>query len=246
MSGRPEARICGTHAAHAVFRSRPDAILRAWLVEEAVPLHGELLRFLARSRRAYHVTDAAEIERVSQTVHHEGICLLAEERPVLSFDALLAGLATRARPLVALEEVSNPHNVGALLRVAGFFGVDTVLVEGTGRLPSATIRIAEGACEVVDVVPVRDLAQSLERLHREGLAVVGTSGRGDLSLYDPLVSPECVVLFGAEGPGLSPRAFASCDAVVAIPGAGVIESLNVSNAAAVVIAQLRRLAAAGT
>ena len=242
MSARAEARVCGTHAAQAVFRRRPDAIVRAWLVEEAVPLHGDLLRLLARSRRAYHVTDAAEIERVSQTVHHEGICLQVEERPVLTFDALLATLGSRARPLVALEDVSNPHNVGAVLRVAGFFGVDTVLVEGSGRMPSATIRIAEGACEVVDVVPVRDLSQALRRLHQEGLAVIGTSGRGDLSVYDPLVSAECVVLFGAEGPGLSPHALASCDAVLAIPGAGLIESLNVSNAAAVVIAQLRRVA----
>ena len=227
----PEVKVCGLNAVRALFERRPADIIRVYVTEPRIRDVGPLLRWCAENKKAYHVVDPEEIARVAETVHHEDLCVLARQKPTLGLDALV-----RARPsvLVLLENVRNPHNFGAVLRVCAHFGVSAVVVPslpGKGGISTSVYRTAEGGAESVEVAEVGPLPGALQALRGIGLAVIGTSGRGRTSLYASRLPERFVLLLGAESEGLSRELLAACDEVLAIPGTGAVESLNVSCAA---------------
>jgi TrmH RNA methyltransferase len=237
-----EVKISGRHACRALFERWPDRIIRAYITEAALPGFRDLLKFCAQSRRAYHVVEAEELERVSGSAHHEGVCLLARHEP-----ADLEGLLGEQGPmtLVALDGVENPHNLGAILRTAAHFGVRAVLVEPQGELTAAARRVAEGGATWVDVVTVRDLVEALDRLADADFEIVATAGETQASLYEHRFAPRTVVVLGNERDGVSRAIRAASHQRLAIPGTGQVESLNVAAAAAVVLAERWRQAGPG-
>lgn len=242
-----EARLCGLGACLAVFAKRPEAIIRAYVTQAQLGAAAELLRWCAARRRAYHVVTSEEMGRITQSTHHEGICLVVKPPAPLGLEALCMRLAAQTGPMsvLLLEGVTNPHNLGAILRVAAHFGAAAVVQcgprESVPRLSAAVCRTAEGAAEHVPVVNVRDGRAAVQRLRRCALEVVATSSHAGTTLYDRRMPPRCLVLLGSESEGLSPGLLAAADAVVAIPGTGTVESLNVACAAAVILAEFRRV-----
>jgi len=234
-----EIKVCGRHACQALFQRRAPQILRVYLLRELVPVFRELLDACAELRRPYRVVGADELERLTESRHHEGICIVAAAPAPPS----LADILRRPGPacLVALAGVANPHNTGAILRTAAHFGARAVLIEGQAkRLPPAVYRTAQGGAEWVDVVATEVLAPALAEARRAGFTVCATSSHGGTDLYAAAIPPRVVVLVGAEDEGLAPALTRAAQLTLRIPGSDHVESLNVAAATAVLLAEVWR------
>lgn len=244
-----EIKICGLHACQAVFRRRPEDIRRLYVARALVPTFGDYLKILADRRVAYHVVDDEELEKITQSVHHGGVAMIVREPPPIGLGGVLAALRSDGpeapHALLYLDNVQNPHNLGAIVRVAANFGVDGVLVAGEAGASTAMIRTAEGGAEYVPVVPVPLGAAPLQRLREAGFRLLATSSHADGSLYRGPMPARSVILLGSESHGLAPAVLAQADATIAIPGTGDVESLNVATACAVILAEHWRVHRAG-
>lgn len=220
---------------------------RLWVAPARVPELGELLKAMATRRRPYHTAQDDELQKVSGSLHHEGVCLQMRPPPALDLEAALArlGTATPAR-VVVLEDVGNPHNVGAIVRVCAHYGVSFVVCLGQtpARVSPALARTAEGGCEHVALVPAPDSAATLDRLALAGFGLVATSHRGPTALHHAAVPPRVAWLLGSENRGLSPAVMARADATVRIEGTGWVRSMNVACAAVSVLGESWRQHAA--
>lgn len=237
MPGR-DVKVYGLHACLALFEARPGDVRRAFIAERLVHELGDLLRDLAQRRVPYRVVEAEELERVSGSQHHEGLCFVASPAPEPNERSLLARVGASAATLLYLDGVENPHNVGAILRTAAHFGC--VAVAGPeGSMPSptgATARVAEGGAEHVALLRWADPLASLRALTSR-FTLVATAHDAPQSLFEATLPERAVFLLGAEGPGLSRALRALAHLSVAIPGTSAVESLNVSAAAAVLLAE---------
>jgi 23S rRNA (guanosine2251-2'-O)-methyltransferase len=170
---------------------------------------------------------------------HQGLALLADALP----GRALADCAELAEPafLIALDQVTDPHNVGAILRSAAAFGAQGVILTerhapGTGGVLA---KAASGALEHVPLIRVVNLAQTLAVLKEWGYAIVGLAEDGTLNIAQLPPSRRTVLVLGAEGEGLRRLTRERCDVLVKLPTQGPIASLNVSNAAAVALYALK-------
>ena len=183
-------------------------------------------------RGVREVSPAALGERAG-SADHQGVVAEVSDYPYAHPEELLAG----ERPLVvALDEVTDPHNLGAVARVAECAGADGLLITArrSARVTPAVCRVSAGAVEHLPIARVENLADLLLAARRPGLwtyAAAPGAAPHDRSDY----RDGAVFVLGAEGRGLRPRVRAACDAAVAIPMRGRVESLNVSTAAAVLL-----------
>ncbi len=236
-----DERTYGVHAALAVIRHRLDAIERAYVSEATTKLVGEGLRALAKARVPYHVVEDARLAKIADAQHHEGICVLSAPRRQRALPEVVRAIeAEDIARVVYLDAVENPHNLGAILRVAAHFGVRFVLGCKLPRVGPAAARIAEGAAEVVDVVLASSPQQALEPLRNAGCVIVATDAGAARSVYDLELPKRIVLAMGAERVGLSDAARSLAAHTVAIPGTGLVESLNVATATAVLLAEHQR------
>lgn len=238
----PEMKVCGVNACLAIAARRPDDVRRVYVHPSRLPVFGAFLRRCAERRIAYHVVEHDELERITQSTHHEGVCFIARERPPVGLmDALNRRDPTRPRCVLYLGGVGNPHNLGAIVRVCAHFGVDAVLAGGVESHASpAMMRTAEGGAEYVDVVPIAAGPNPLALARRSGYRLVATTPRARASLYDAPLPPRSLILLGAEADGLAPDLLNLADTSVRIPGTGVLDSLNVACAAAVLLGEFWR------
>lgn len=236
--------VCGLHASLAVLQHRPDAIRRVYYAESRRHEVGALLKHTATLRRPYNEVTPDELEAIAGTVHHEGVVVVADPVSFVPLDRLLAALP-RDGFVVALDGVGNPHNVGAILRSAAWFGAAGLILPledpRQAALSPAAVRVARGGAEVVPVVGVQNLAHALRDLAQAGVTrVAAEAGTGGSPLEgEPLPRPCCLVL-GSEDQGLTPAVRLACDRRVSIPGSGAVDSLNVSVAAGILLASLAR------
>ncbi len=170
---------------------------------------------------------------------HQGAALEVKPLSWGGLDAVCAGGEGKAL-VVLLDRVTDPHNVGAILRSAEVFGARAVIAPARHSAPEtgALAKTASGALERQPYLRVGNLAEAMERLRTMGYLLLGLDGEGEATLGDALVHaggrPVALVL-GAEGPGLREKTRETCDRLVRIPFAGGFGSLNVSNAAAVAL-----------
>ena len=180
-----------------------------------------------------------ELEKVSGAQHHEGVCVVAWPRETRRLDHILADQGPGL--ILALDKVSNPHNIGTLLRTSAHFGVRAVLLGGAlKRLSAAAYRTSEGAAESVDVFFDEDLSDNLQKCKSAGYSVCATSSHKGESLYKSELPKQCVIVLGAERDGLSKALFAKADVLLSIPGSSQVESLNVASSAAVFLGEFWR------
>jgi 23S rRNA (guanosine2251-2'-O)-methyltransferase len=183
-------------------------------------------------RGAREATPAALAERAGSP-DHQGVVAEVSDYPYVQAEQLLTG----ERPLViALDEVTDPHNLGAVARVAECAGADGLLITArrSARVTPAVCRVSAGAVEHLPIARVENLADLLLAARRPGLWTYAAAlGAGPHE--HPNYRDGTVFVLGAEGRGLRPRVRAACDAAVAIPMRGRVESLNVSTAAAVLL-----------
>lgn len=146
---------------------------------------------------------------------------------------------------LALDRVENSHNVGAILRSCAYFGAEGLLVglgENTRAVNSSAVRMAEGALEMVPLFECKSLSSILRDLKAQGVFIAGADPSSQKSLYEMKLKYPCVMVVGNEREGLSDAVKKRCDALVRIPGAGEMESLNASVAAGILLGELSRKA----
>jgi TrmH RNA methyltransferase len=243
--GPPHARellrVCGLAAVQAVFDRDPGRVERLFFEARLKPAVGPFCRALGQAHKPFREVDAAELARVAGTVLHGGIVAITRPRPLAPFDPVTARRwAQQRKPLVILDGVGNPHNLGAIARSAAFFGVAALLLADRPdqALPSdASYRVAEGGLEHLTLYRVR-LPAALRPLKRD-YRVLGTDAvRGDPP--PPIGDRPAALILGSEEHGLAPATLAACDAVIRIPGSGRVQSLNVAAAAAILLYLLAR------
>ena len=229
-------RICGAAPVRALFLRRPQQVLRLFYTEERRRIAGPLCAHLARTRRPYREVPAAELARIAGTQHHGGICAIAVARfaePLVG-DAPPASLP-EAPLLPVLDGIGNPHNLGAIARSAAFFSARAMLLAGDARqadLSDAAFRTAEGGLEHLALYRARELPVLLRGMRGRFLTVAAVAAGGVAPAAIPRDRPIALVLGNEEqGPALA--SIEACEARLTLPGSGLVESLNVSAAAAV-------------
>ncbi|MBI2374733.1 MAG: rRNA methyltransferase [Deltaproteobacteria bacterium] len=230
-----EVRVLGFNAVRAVLARRADDVMKLYLTEERLDDVREGLGHLARLRRGYEVVEPAELDRIADSVHHEGLVAWVREARPADPAAILDTRGPAA--VLVMEGVSNPHNVGAMLRTAAHFGARLAMTNDPRGLTGAARRTAEGGAEWVEIATYGDLDAVLDSFEATGFEVVATSSHAKESLWSRSMPARMVLLVGAEGAGLSENALARAARVVAIPGTGHVESLNVGVATALVLGE---------
>jgi 23S rRNA (guanosine2251-2'-O)-methyltransferase len=260
-AGKPGPRVApGRRAAPAkdapellVGRNPVVEALRAHVPATAVYVaHGieiddrinEIIRTAADRGIAVLEVSRAELDRMTGGVQHQGIGLQVTPFAYEPFDDLLAAAAEHAAPLlVALDGVTDPRNLGAVVRSAAAFGAQGLfLSERRAASVTATAwRTSAGAAARLPISQVTNLTRALKTCQREGFVVAGLDADGETELYDleAAIGP-LVVVVGSEGRGLSRLVGETCDLRISIPMASDVESLNASVAAAVALAEVAR------
>ncbi|WP_241613299.1 tRNA/rRNA methyltransferase [Rosenbergiella epipactidis] len=232
-----ETRVYGENACQALFQSRPEAIVRAWFVQSVTPRFRETLRWLAANRKAYHVVDDSELAKAAGTEHHGGVCFIIKKQTGLDVAAWLSQAAEQDC-VVALENVGNPHNLGAIMRSCAHFGAKAILVNDANLLESgAAVRTAEGGAEHVRAVTAPSFLQGLDAFRRAGYSIVTTSSHEGQPLASTTFPAKTVFVLGQEGEGLHEDTLRQGDISLSIGGTGNIESLNVSVAAGILLGE---------
>ena len=231
--------ICGANAVAALFRRRPDAVQRLFYTEALRGIAGPLCAELARRRLPYRQLPADQMARAAGTAHHGRNAAVARARVVPVMEPVSP---PRVGFLLVLDGIGNPHNLGAIARSAAFFGVTTLLIHHVpgAALPSdAAYRTSEGALEHLDLYRSRALPGLLQALGPLYRTVAATLRPGALAMGDmPRDRPLALVL-GGEEHGVSAPVLAACRREVRIAGSGLVQSLNVAQAAAVLLHGLR-------
>ncbi|MBV7363377.1 23S rRNA (guanosine(2251)-2'-O)-methyltransferase RlmB [Actinomycetaceae bacterium TAE3-ERU4] len=187
-----------------------------------------------------------DLDRASDGAVHQGLAVEVPPYEYADLDDLLARAADRGRAplLIALDSVTDPHNLGAVLRSAGAFGADGVII-GTRRSASvnATVwKVSAGAAARVPVARVSNLSQAIDQCKQAGLFVIGLDGGADTSIRGmKLASEPLLVITGAEGSGLSRLVRQNCDQIASIPISSEVESLNAAVATGISLYEIAQI-----
>ena len=228
-SSRP--RLWGRHAVAAALDNPDRKVLRAWATREAA----SLMQF--PSDLPVTLAEPPDLGRlVPNDAPHQGVVIEAEPLEGAWLDGVLNGAEERAILLV-LDQVTDPHNVGAILRSVAAFGAVAIVTQDRHSPPESGViaKAASGALERVPWVRVVNLARALEEIGEAGFWRIGLAGDADTELKDALGPSRIALVLGAEGAGLRHNTREHCDAIARLPITDAVESLNVSNAAAVAL-----------
>ena len=229
--------IYGSHAVRAAVDNPQRHIKNLYLTENAAH---ELAETLAKRNIQAQISKPQKLASLlPPDAVHQGMVL--ETAPLPEPD--LADLAASGKLLLLLDQVSDPRNVGAILRAAAVFGAGGIILPRRNSPPpsGALAKTASGALEVVQILPVTNLARALEALHKAGYMSVGLDERGDTLIGNVPKDRPLAVVMGAEGPGLRRLTRETCDMLARLPVAddAGFATLNVATATAVTLYALK-------
>lgn len=209
--------------------------------------HGSLRNIVEDARRQNLVVqeiEPAKLDELAAGIRHQGIVALAAPIEYVEVDDILAAAGNKEQaPLVVLlDEIEDPHNVGAILRTADAAGVHGVLIPKRRSCPvSATVaKTSAGAVEYVPVARIGNVVQTMKKLKESGLWIVGADMDGDKDYFDADLAGPIAVVVGSEGKGLGRLTRENCDYLVRIPMKGKINSLNASVACSLLLYEIVR------
>jgi len=239
MALASELTLCGLPAVQARFARDPGSIKRLFFDETTSRKLGVVCKALAAGKKVYRCVLPAELEKIAGTVHHGGVvCVVSAPQLAAPLAKDIGAWVAAKAPLVVLDRIGNPHNLGAIARSAAFFGVEHIVIptHPSAALPGeSAYRVSEGGLEHIRVWRVPSLPVFLGALAGSGYEVIGAATRGGAPLArHPAAKPLALVL-GNEEQGLAPDVAKACTGLVTLSGTGKVESLNVSVAAAVLL-----------
>lgn len=234
-SGRASSgavRFWGRHAVEAALKNPDRRHRKLWATREGIAsLDGEL-----PADFPIEYAQGADLGRlVARDAPHQGLVLDCDALPDLWLEDVLEG--SPARPLLVLDQVTDPHNVGAIMRSAAAFNACAIVTQDRHAPPeSGTLaKSASGALEIVPWVRVVNLARALEDIAEAGYWRIGLDGSAKLTLAEAIPAGPVALVLGAEGEGMRHNVMQHCDALARLPINEAMESLNVSNAAAIAL-----------
>lgn len=237
-------QLYGIHAVEAALRNPDRRVVRLLMTDNAGRRLADALEGLGLTHESISPRDLDKM--LGPDAVHQGVMLEVEPLPEPELQELLERAASGG-PLIVLDQVTDPHNVGAVLRSAAVFGASgLVMTRRHSPPPNGTLaKAASGALELVPTLMVQNLARTLDQLKAQGFLLLGLDGTAEALIEDEPFSGPVALVFGAEGKGLRQLTRETCDKLVRIDTAGTIASLNVSNAAAVALhtAAVKRKAA---
>ena len=224
-------RLWGKHPVAAALDNPNRKVVKAWATREA----SAFMQF--PSEVPVTLADVADLGRlVPHDSPHQGVVIEVEPLDDVWLDDVLAN-APEPAVLLVLDQVTDPHNVGAILRSAAAFGAIAIVTQDRHSPPEsgALAKAASGTLESVPWVRTVNLARALGDIAEAGFWRIGLAGDTQMELKDALGPKKVALVLGAEGPGLRPNTREHCDALARLPITSAVESLNVSNAAAVAL-----------
>ena len=226
------SRLWGKHAVEAALKNPARSHRKLWATREGIDsLDGELPPDFP-----VEYADVQDLARlVAKDAPHQGLVLECEALENRFLDEFTD--PDPAAPIVVLDQVTDPHNVGAILRSAAAFGAAAIVTQDRHAPPESGVvaKSASGALEVVPWIRVVNLARALDDLADAGYWRIGLTGHADTTLAEALPAGPVALVLGAEGAGMRHNIEAHCDALAKLPISRAVESLNVSNAAAIAL-----------
>jgi 23S rRNA (guanosine2251-2'-O)-methyltransferase len=239
--------LFGFHAVGVRLKTVPQSIVEIYF--ESSRRDARMRQFLERATEAnvrLIESDAMRIAKLCGSHGHQGVAARVQALPpVRSLDELLENLeaSQAALPVIEREEplllvldgITDPHNLGACLRVADGAGVHAVIApkDHAAGINATVAKVASGAAETVPYFMVTNLARTLNELKERSIWVIGTSDAAEQTLYQADLKVPVALVLGAEGSGMRQLTTKTCDQLIRIPMAGAVESLNVSVASGV-------------
>lgn len=227
-----QVRFWGKHAVEAALKNPERRHHKLWATREAVAgLDGELPDYFT-----VEYADVADLARlVSKDTPHQGLVLECAPLEDVHLEDILE--TSEGKPLVVLDQVTDPHNVGAILRSAAAFGAAAIVTQDRHSPPESGVvaKSASGALETVPWIRVVNLARAMEQIAEAGYWRIGMAGEAETTLADALPETPVALVMGAEGDGMRHNIAGHCDALAKLPISSTIESLNVSNATAIAL-----------
>ena len=235
--------LFGFHAVSARLQIAPASIAEIYV--DATRRDARMKQFLTRAKEAgarVIEADALRLNRLTGNAGHQGVAARVQPLPqARSLDDLLDAL--QAPPLLlVLDGVTDPHNLGACLRVADGAGAHAVIApkDHAAGINATVAKVASGAAESVPYFMVTNLARTLGELKERGIWVTGTAGDAPKTLHETDLTGPAALVLGAEGPGMRQLTRKSCDQLARIPMLGAVESLNVSVASGICLYEALR------
>ena len=235
--------LFGFHAVSVRLKTAPASVVDVFY--DPSRRDARMRQFVERAREAgAHLVEAdgVRLARLAGSHGHQGVAARVHELARShSLDDLLDGL-DEPPLLLVLDGVTDPHNLGACLRVADGAGAHAVVApkDHAAGINATVAKVASGAAETVPYFMVTNLARQLTELQERGITVIGTSDDAPQTLYQADLRGPVALVLGAEGQGMRQLTRKRCDALVSIPMRGAVESLNVSVASGVCLYEARR------
>lgn len=239
-----ELKYYGIHACLALSKYRAFDIIRVYIHSSNLKTFKPVLKWCADNKKAYHVVSNEELDKISSSVHHEGVCILAKEKKPIPGQVFIKELKNTSESsiLLYLDGVQNPHNIGSILRTCAHFGVSAILGE-KGKMPSlspSACRIAKGGNELIPLVEIEKPELFFKQIQAKGFQIVSTSSHVKDSLYASELPSRMILAMGSEAFGVSKLISSLSSKNIQIPGTGHVESLNVSVATSLCLGEFFR------
>lgn len=236
--------VFGFHAARSHLRMRPESVHEIYV--DAARLDARMREFTDLAKAKNIRVMAVDTKRLDGmtggAARHQGIVMAVEPIQLAQFIDDVLDVLTVPPLLLVLDGITDPHNLGACLRVADAAGVHAVIApkDRSVGLTATAIKVASGAAQTVPYITVTNMARTLRELKARDIRVIGADEKGNLSLYDITFTGALAWVLGAEGEGLRRLTREHCDDIVSIPLFGAVESLNVSVASGICLFETRR------
>ena len=241
--------VCGFDAVRTLAEKHPEYIQRLFLNQDRSRFFGPVCKRLASERKLYRLVESdTDLEKLSQSVHHQGVVAMIREPEIPYVDnAIIRNWQRTGERVLLLDRVGNANNLGAIVRSAAFFGISQLVIsedDEQAKITTSAYRVAQGGMEYVDIRQTQSAFILIQ--DTAGLMVrIGADHRAKNLLADipHLVdrSKGVLVVLGNEETGLSQDVKKACDHLVCIPGTGDIESLNVAQAATLFLHELSQI-----
>jgi 23S rRNA (guanosine2251-2'-O)-methyltransferase len=233
--------ISGFNPVSEAIRSGSVGILELIVARSDPRIEEIKVRAAARSIPVRMEDREAMTRRLGHS-HHQGIAALAARFPTLDLESLLERPLAEREPLLILDSIQDPQNLGALMRSGCFLGARGVVLprDRAAQVTETVVKIAAGGTSHVPVVQATNLVRAMEALKESGLWIAGLDVQGAVSIHDADLTVPLALVVGNEQKGLRPLVRKACDLLVHIPAHGPIDSLNAATAGAVALAELQR------
>lgn len=238
-------QLFGIHAVQAALDYSPQKIKQAWADQQRQDARlKQVLDDLAALGIRPEKTERKKLDRMADGKNHQGIVVAVELPAMRGEDQLKRDVEalTETAFYLVLDQVQDPHNLGACLRTADAVGAHGIIVtkDNAAGITPTVCKVASGAAETVPVYQVTNLARVLRWLKEQNIWIMGAAGEAEQTLYDMKLDMPLAVVMGTEGTGMRHLTRQHCDFLVKIPMAGQVESLNVSVAAGVLLYEVFR------